>query len=57
MKIVHIERLIDTGGVSSTPEWLKAKQDVIDNLGAHSGIFHLPTSLFPSFVSGCPSFR
>lgn len=33
MKIVHMERLIDTGGVSSTPEWLKAKQDVIDAIG------------------------
>ncbi len=33
MKIVHMERQIDTGGVSSTPEWLKAKQDVIDAIG------------------------
>ena len=46
MKIVHIERLIDTGEVSSTPEWLKVKQDVIEAIDtiqwpANSGSFTL----------------
>jgi hypothetical protein len=28
MKIVHVERLIDEGGISTTPEWHKVEQDI-----------------------------
>jgi hypothetical protein len=28
MKIVHVERLIDEGGISSAPDWRKVEQDI-----------------------------